>query len=249
MVYNFRDKTGQDIFKSNTSSTEDFSRCFMTEKAVDLQASDLMKLLITHCNRAKIRIRSKIIKKSAASELIERRNKLIKSKHEDSTEVQKLTTNIAEMLAEESKSKAYKFRKYCDNDKTMNVTEMWKMKKKLWPKKKNALPMAKRNHQGKLVSAPSDLKKLLLKEYKERLRVRSCHPKMKITQRIRNKVINLKIKMAMRKKSLSFRMDQFEEVLKGLSSGRARDASGISREIFQPSNIGSGFIASFVQQG
>ena len=62
---------------------------------------------------------------------------------------------------------------------------------------------------------------------------------MKIVQRIQKKVINLKLRMAMTKKSQPFSMGELEVVLKGLSSGKARDASGISREIFQPSNIGS----------
>ena len=106
--------------------------------------------------------------------------------------------------------KAYEFRKFCDKDNTLNLTEMWNMKKKLWPKKRNHLPMAKRNHQGKIVSAPNDLRKLLLKEYKERLRPRPCHPKLKVTQRIRKKVINFKLKIAMRQKSQPFKMGELE---------------------------------------
>ena len=38
-------------------------------------------------------------------------------------------------------------------------------KKQLWPKKKSALPVAKKNYQGKFVSAPSELRQLLQKEY------------------------------------------------------------------------------------
>ena len=241
VMYNFRDPKGQNTFKTNTTNTTDFSKCFMTDSTVDCQADNWMKLLMTHCAMAfpKIGIRSKNLRKSLASDLIDRRNKIIQNKSDNKKEVECLTVRIAEILAEESKSKAYEFRKFCDKDNTLNLTEMWKMKKKLWPKKRNHLPMAKRNHQGKIVSAPSDLRKLLLKEYKERLRPRPYHPKLKVTQKIRKKVINLKLKIAMRQKSQPFKMEELEEVLKGLSSGKARDSSGISREIFKQSHIGS----------
>ena len=68
---------------------------------------------------------------------------------------------------------------------------MWRMKKKMWSKKKSALPVAKKNHQGKFVSAPADLRKLLQKEYKERLRPRPLHPKLVTAKKIRNKVIKI----------------------------------------------------------
>ena len=73
---------------------------------------------------------------------------------------------------------------------------MWKLKKKHCPKKKCALPVAKLNHKGKMISSPSDLRNLLIKEYKERLRTRPCNPKMKGMENIRNKVIKKKPKVA-----------------------------------------------------
>ena len=44
-------------------------------------------------------------------------------------------------------------------------------------------PTAKKNHKGKLITGPSELKKLLAKEYKERLRSRPARPDMKEMQR------------------------------------------------------------------
>ena len=104
----------------------------MNNKTVDLQAKDWMKTLMKHCNTAfpKIRIRATNIKRSKASDLIDKRNILLKTEKDDSKEVSKLTESIADILEEEGRSKAYRFRKYCDKGNTLNVTEMWKLKKK-----------------------------------------------------------------------------------------------------------------------
>ena len=56
--------------------------------------------------------------------MIERRNKVIKINPDNNKEVERLTAENANILSEETKSKAYKFRKYCDKDNTLNVTEM-----------------------------------------------------------------------------------------------------------------------------
>ena len=94
----------------------------------------------------------------------------------------------------------------------MNVTEIWKLKKKLWPKKKSALPVAKRNLNGKLVSAPADLRNLQLKEYKERLRPRPSHTNLKQTKILRNKLIQMKLNLANTNKSEPFEMNDLEKV-------------------------------------
>ena len=240
-MFNFKDINGQEKLKISTSETNDFSQCFMSKNSVNHQAADWMKVLFTHCARSfpKIRIRKKTLKVSAASRLIDQRRKLLKTETEDTKEVIDITEKNAEILTEEGRSKAYKFRQFCDQDNTLNVREMWNLKKKTWPKKKNSLPVGKKNHKGKFVTAPEDLRKLLLKEYKERLRPRQIHPKMKMAKSMRLKLIKLKLEMAKKSQSEPFQMDDLEIVLKNLKSGKSRDPKGISREIFQPSIIGS----------
>ena len=56
---------------------------------------------------------------------------------------------------------------------------MWKLKKKLWPKNRETIPTGKFNHQGRLVTCPQDIKNVLTKEYRERLRPRPSHPDFK----------------------------------------------------------------------
>ena len=82
-------------------------------------------------------------------------------------EVHDIDKHIAEIIAEEEKCKANKFVKYCDQTGVMNIKEMWNLKKKLWPKKETALPIAKKNHSRRIISSPLDLRTMLLKEYTE----------------------------------------------------------------------------------
>ena len=239
-MLNFKDKTGQIIFKENTTKTKEFSKCLLSNKPLKDQALDWMNVLVAQCNKAfpKIRIRAKNLKKSKASNLIDKRNTLLRTENKDSEEVRKLTEEISIILEEEGKSKAYKFQKFCDKGNTLNVTEMWKLKKQIWPKKKSALPVAKRNYKGRLLSAPSDIRHLLLTEYKERLRERPCLPGLQKSRTLRQKLLKTKLDLSKKNKSEPFNMEDLDKVLTNIKSGKSRDPMGISREIFKPSIIG-----------
>ena len=113
------------------------------------------------------------------SKSIDQRNKLltldetpeIKNKIEEIDEV------IAMMEADENREKIFKkFKTFSDNPETLNLQQIWKLNKKLWPKAGISLPTAKRNHRGKIVSAPGEIKKLLGKEYIDCLRSRPVRP-------------------------------------------------------------------------
>ena len=53
------------------------------------------------------------------------------------------------------------------------MQNMWKILKNICPEIKPILPSAKKNHKGKIVSGKNELRKLLEKEYNNRLRARS----------------------------------------------------------------------------
>jgi hypothetical protein len=56
----------------------------------------------------------------------------------------------------------------------VSLQQMWKIKKKTWPKKAPSLPLAKRNQKGRIVSSPKDIIHTLHKEYSDRLRRKKC---------------------------------------------------------------------------
>ena len=131
-IFNFIDINGQAKFRIGTSETKDFSQCFMSNKSVNDQSVDWMKVLFTHCaiSFPRIRIRKKSIKVSAVSKLIDQRRKLLITKTEDNKQVIDIPEKIADILAEEGRSKAYKFRIFFDQNNTLNVKEMWSLKRK-----------------------------------------------------------------------------------------------------------------------
>ena len=95
------------------------------------------------------------------------------------------------------------------------------------------------NHAGKVISNPMDLKKLLLKEYTQRLRKRPKNPKITVNaSKLRKNVIDLKLKYAKKNKSPMFSMNTLEKVLKGLKKNKCSDPEGLFRQLFRPENIG-----------
>ena len=81
-----------------------------------------------------------------------------------------MENKISKILAEEERSKSLNFKRFCADYGSVSLSEMWNLKKQLWPKNTESIPTGKINHQGKLVTSPDEIKTLLSKEYEERLR-------------------------------------------------------------------------------
>ena len=113
---------------------------------------------------------------------------------------------------------------------------MWKSK--LWPKNGISLPTAKKNHKGKLISAPGDIKKLMAKEYKDRLRSRPFRPDLKMMKKNKRRIFKLKMNLASSRKSSAWEMKHLEKALSNLKNKKARDSDGFINEIFKPNVIG-----------
>ena len=160
-------------------------------------------MLDKHCRTAfpTIRIRKNKLRKSQSDVLIDKRNALLKGNVTDliSEEINNLNVRIANIISDEERLKCHVLKNFWDQSGSVNMSEMWKLKKKMWPNKQSSLPTAKINHKGRLVSSPKDIKSALRKEYMERLRSRPRHPKANNV--IKSKTILLKLKNALKRKS------------------------------------------------
>ena len=236
---NFKDPVAQKNFKRMTDETEEFTRCTESEKNITDKIEIWKHLLNDHCKKSfkKMRIRKKKLKPSKADKLINERNKLIKNhKEENSEEIKKLDMEISNTIATEEREKFLQFKQFEDQNGSTNMSEMWKLKKKLWPKKASALPAAKINHHGKIVSTGNEVKEALQKEYTERLRRRPKHPN--ISKVYKKKTIEIKLKSSENNKSSPFKMEEFDNVIFKLKRGKARDPEGWARELFHPQVMG-----------
>ena len=125
------------------------------------------------------------------------------------------------MEAEENRNTIIKhFKSLSDNPEKVNLQQVWKSLKKLWPKFGRILPTAKRNHKGKIVSGQSELKKLLAKEYKERLRPRPVRPDLSLLRDRRKVIFQMKMKLAENSRSSPWKMSDLELALNNLKRNK-----------------------------
>ena len=193
-----------------------------------------MKVLKTYCRKAfkKIRISKKRKIKPLNPELskmIDERNTLMTAKPENQEEIDKLNGNICEIEASENRDKIMKnFKSFGDTPEKINQQQMWKLNRKLWPKCGGVLPVAKKNHKGKLVSNPKAIKKLLAREYKERLRKRPVRQDFIEMRNRRKKIFKMKMKFAGNRSSPDWTMRDLEAALKNLKKKNPETLKGIS---------------------
>ena len=240
--FNFKDEKSQQIFQKLTSETEVFTKCFQDNASLDVQVENWRKALNSHCKKAfkKIRIRKKALKpvNPIISKLIDQRNTLSKEENNKS-KVKAIEEEIAIKEAEVNRDKIVKnFKKLSENPDNINMKHMWKMLKSLWPKQTGILPTAKRNHRGKIVTSSKEIKSVLSKEYKDRLRLRPIRPDLKSLKIRKNLIFQKKMKLASQRKSPMWSMYDLEKALSELKNNKSRDFEGFINEIFKLNVIG-----------
>ena len=164
----------------------------------------------------------------------------------DRFEIHNIEHTISNIEAQENRFKIVKnFKSYSDNPENINRGEMWRLLKKIWPKY-DSKSKAKRNHIGKIVSNPREIKQLMTKEYKERLRQRPLRPDLKILMKKRKNIFEKKFELAQRKKTPEWTMKNLDVALDKLKNKKSRDFEGYSNEIFKNDIIGSDLKMSFL---
>ena len=160
-ILNFKDQNALKMFRENTSNTTEFSQCMESKLPFNIKINNWKHLIEKHCKTAfpTIRIRRNCLKPEPTDNLINKRDELLKhtTKH-NSQEISSLNVSIANMIANQERIKCHKMKMFCDQSGSINVAEIWKMKKKMWPSKPASLPQAKINHKGKLISSGTDIK-------------------------------------------------------------------------------------------
>ena len=246
-IYNFKDTKSQETFHKMTSNTKEFSNCFQNNLPIHVQVQNWRRMLKSYCQNIlkKIRINGKKRSKPLnvkISALIDERNKIVQSvsDQKNTKKLKEIEERISDMEAAENYEVIMKnFKRFGDNPESINLQEIWKLLKSIGPKHNNILPIAKRNHKGVLVSCPKGIKKLLAKEYKQRLRNRPIRPDLKNLRKRRKRIFKMQLKIAEETTSTPWKMNDLENALKCLKNNKARDHAGYINEIFKRGVIGS----------
>ena len=126
------------------------------------------------------------------SSLINERNRLVQN-CEDIIKLKELDEKISNLEAKINYEQIENnFKNISQDPENVNIQEIWKKVNKLWPKYSPTLPAGKKNHFGKVVSDPKELKKLLSKEYKGRLRTRPARPDLNDLEKRKTSIFELK---------------------------------------------------------
>ena len=243
-IWNFKNKESQETFKKETSETADFTNCFRNELNLEKQVQNWKNILFSKCNKVfkKVRItnkRSTEILNPEVSNLINSRNKLSKYK-ENYEEVKLLNEKISDIEAEINRNKILRnFQEMSQNPENINLGSVWKLLKRMWPKCGDSLPTAKINYKGKVISAPLALKKLLEKEYKNRLRTRPLRSDLSFLSEEKQRIFEMKMKLAESNRSEKWTMSDLDLALRNLKNNKSRDPEGLVNEIFKKDVIGS----------
>ena len=86
-------------------------------------------------------------------------------------------------------------------DGTVNTNGMWKLKKKIFPKHVNPLPVCKKNLQGQIITNAEELKKLYLNTYKHRLRQRPISADLEHLKSLKDKLFRKRLRLSKGRKS------------------------------------------------
>ena len=83
-----------------------------------------------------------------------------------------LLQNLEELVSELGAKVMENFKSLSNQDGNLNNNNMWNVKRKVFPKNKESLPIAKKDSDGKFVSSHKQLKDLYLNTFVHRLRQR-----------------------------------------------------------------------------
>ena len=243
-IFNYKDKSSQETFKDITSNTTEFSECFNDNQPLLKQVDKWRNVLKSHCQQAfkKIRISNKKHMKPLTPELsalIDERNELIKN-GENENKVKDIENSIADLEDEGKRDVIMKnFKRFSDQPENINLQEVWKILKNICPKNKSNLPTAKKDHKGNLITNPQDIKNLLAKEFKERLRSRPVRPDLGDLEERRDVIFDLHLKLAEETPSSPWKMEDLQKALSDLKTNKSRDHAGYVNELFKNNIIGT----------
>ena len=125
--------------------------------------------------------------------------------------------------------------------------KLWQILKKKYPKMSHPVPVGKKDKSGNLITSHSQLKDLYLSTYLHRLRNRPIKNEMNEIKRLKEELLEIRLNLANRNKSVPWNMNDLESVLKTLKQRKSRDPNGWVRDLFSSDIAGKNLKISMLK--
>ena len=238
-MYNLKNVECQKQFREYTSGTKMLSSIFDSNDNLDILAHRFIKKLAgcIMSNFRKIRIGSN---KKSTEELLLNRMRELKGKEDEASkkELNIVVQDIANIRENKYVTVVEELSKLKPDEGKINAHKFWRLKKKLFPKSWDP-PAAFVDKHGNLLTTKNAIEKRALEAYSERLKPNKVKDHLKSYEETVNKLCEKRLDKAKAKKTDPWSMDDLEEALKSLDKDKARDALGLSNEIFKEGVAGT----------
>lgn len=163
-----------------------------------------------------------------------------KSNFEDiQYKVDECKKKISDLISKENIENVKKnLKEIRDAHDSTSIPGVWNTIKKMYPKVSSNIVVGKKDHKGRIVTEPTQLKKLHKRTFKQRLRERPMIPTMKRIGEIQKTIFSLRFKKAKKLITPPWTMKELETVLRSLKDNKARDHEGLTNELFKLGTIG-----------
>ena len=239
--YNFKSPEGFDIFKQILDNEDSLTRCFDNEDSIEKQVDKWymeFNKILSRCFK-RVRITDKV-KPTRISELfkmrteIKQREKKDKDNMDINVELEDIESEISAEIGKQNRDKIFQNFSSLDQSEGGALSQgLWDIKKKVFPKTAPAIPAAKRDITGRIITDPAGLKKLYLETFSHRLRTRPS--KQSVVENFELQKALLEKRLVVTEEEDCNEWSEFDvtKVMKSLKNGKSRDPLGLINELFK----------------
>ena len=251
--FQFKCEEGKKMFYNETSNTAKLTSCFEKKETVVKSANRFYKSLngiFQKCFK-KCRIRSGNIKQIGTStiqaKMTVKKHLLMFLKNNTCRRAGKIAKKKIEELEDALAKETSEINANIVKDHTSKIATpegkfsqlgWWKLKQKLYPTQADP-PMAKRDTNGNLVTAPGSLKNLYLETYRKRLSHRTMKKEYLDVYHLKTELWRERYRNVMMLKSSPWKMEDLNSALKSLKNNKSMDPNGMINEVFKEEYIGN----------
>lgn len=243
LITNFKSEEGFRNYKHETSQKGFFSEIFTKNISFKKQLKLWNHRLTSVVNRCFKKVRIKKDKRFVCKTFKKRKKAIVEGNISLKNAIEK---DLQEEDAKGNMSKLIFNIKALGDVTNGKQRSIWKVKNKFFPKIKTTVPEAKRNLANKIITNPTELKKLYVKHFQHRMRPRPMLNKFKKYETQINQKFESILLFTRENCFPDWTVNDLEIVLKSLKRSQSQDSMGFINEMFMLENVGDDLKISMV---